>query len=238
RVARARRCDMRYRRKLAGVLANLLVAGCSASNSSLVASETAILVQTKPNIPASTQRSQQPEEAPGNSNIQRTVFESVPESYPKIPQARVAERIRAQVNGVAILDDEVRQACYPKLIGTVNMAEPERTLQQAKIVREEMDNIIDREVLLQDAYTHLAKNGTQYLEKLNVASEKEFDKMVRGMKMRASVKTDEELKEFLRSQGQSLESLRQQTRKNFIAREYMRSRVYPSVERVGHQQIL
>jgi parvulin-like peptidyl-prolyl isomerase len=183
-------------------------------------------------------RSQKPENPPSTSAIRQTVFEAVPEAFPDTANAHVSVRIRAHVNGVPIFDEEIRDACFPLLINTLNMPEPERSQQQSEIFRAELQMIIDREVLLQDAFAKLNKNGPQYLEKLEAAANKEFDRMVRSIKARSGAKTDEELKNILQNQGQSLDAIRRQVTRNFMAREYVRSRIYPAIERIGHQQIL
>jgi peptidyl-prolyl cis-trans isomerase SurA len=181
-----------------------------------------------------------PPQQPTNQNplIKQTVFEAVGEPFPGTPDTKVSVRIRAQVNGIPILEEEVRDACYPYLMATMNLPEPERGARQSQIFREELQQIIDREILLQDAFARLGKGGNPYLDKLKAAAGKEFDKMVRSMKTRAGVKTDDQLKEFLRSQGQSMEGIRRQVERNFMAREYLRSRVFPAIERIGHEQIV
>src|SRR5579871_33703 len=68
--------------------------------------------------------------APGSTDrppvpsVQQTSFEAAKETFPNVADGRVAVRIRASVNGVPILDEEVREACIPFLIGTLNLPEP------------------------------------------------------------------------------------------------------------------
>jgi hypothetical protein len=152
----------------------------------------------------------------------------------------VTVKMWAHVNGVPIFDDEVKEICYPALIG-LDPSLPEAALEskRAEIFRNGLQQIIDREVILQDALARLSKNGAHYLEKLKSAAGKEFDRTVRLMKQSSGAKTDEDFKHLLRAQGQSLEGIRRQFERNFMAREYVRSRIYPQVERAsGHQQIL
>jgi parvulin-like peptidyl-prolyl isomerase len=222
---------MACRSTAAWVAIVLGVVGCQAEVSVLVAQ-----VPAQP-IPVDSSPSPRLQKA-DTPGIRQTVFDAVRDPFPGINDGRVSVKIRAHVNGIPILDDEVREACYPYLMATLNLPEPERSAKQAEIFQTELQQIIDREVLLQDAFARLAKNGSQYLEKLDAAASKEFDKMVRSMKSRAGVKTDEELKEFLRAQGQSLDGIRRQVKRNFMAREYMRSRIFPAVERIGHEAIL
>jgi hypothetical protein len=177
-------------------------------------------------------------DAPRAAAIQRTTFESATSSFQGITDGRVAVQIRAHVNGVPILDEEVRCACFPFFVATMSLPEPERSQQQAEIFRHQVQSIIDREVLLQDAFARLQKNGPQFLDKLKEAASKDFDKKLRQMKRRSGAKTDEEFKETLRTQGISLEVMRRQIEREFMAHEYLSNRVYSAVERIGHQQIL
>jgi peptidyl-prolyl cis-trans isomerase SurA len=185
-------------------------------------------------------RMQKPDGEASDSGIRRTVFEAVHEPFPDLKGGEIRVRVRAHVNGEPILDEEVQQLIYPDLIILPpQMSDAERTEKQAQIFRGGLQQIIDREVILQDAFARLSRNGVQYLDKLRAAAGKEFDKTLRQMKAKSNAKTDEEFKEILRAQGQSLEGIRRQWERNFMAREYMRSRIYPYIERwTGHQEIL
>src|SRR5205807_3053302 len=48
---------------------------------------------------------------------------------------------------------------------------------------------------------------------------------------------DEEMKAFFRVQGLSMEGVRRQVERNFMAMEYMRNRVFTAIQRIGHEQI-
>jgi len=184
-------------------------------------------------------RSQKPDE-PAPVAVRRTVFEVVNAPFPPLKDAEVTVKIRAHVNGVPVFDDEVRELIYPTLLSLPpSLSDAERSSKQSEIWRDGLLQIIDRELLLQDAFTRLSKNGQQYLEKLKAAASKEFDRTIRGMKSRSGAKTDEEFAELLRQQGQSMDGIRRQFERNFMAREYVRSSIFPKVERgSGHQQIL
>jgi parvulin-like peptidyl-prolyl isomerase len=213
----------------------MIAAGCQSQRPSLAATTSS--AAAAPAAPQVT-RSQKPEGQQSSSGIRQTVFEAVPDGFHDAAEGRVAVRIRAQVNGIPILDDEVRDACYPMLLATLSLPEPERSARQAEVFRSQLQQLIDREVMLQDALARLAKNGSPYMEKLKTAASKEFDKVIRSMKTRSGCKTDDELKNLLQSQGQTIEGIRRQVERNFMAREYMKSRIYPAVERIGHEQIV
>jgi hypothetical protein len=99
--------------------------------------------------------------------------------------------------------------------------------------------LVEREVVLQDAFGRLQGRGDAFLKKLKKAASKEFDRQwVRAIMQSTHVKNDRELKEFLRSQGMSLEMVRRQWERNFMAMEYLRSRVFSVLEhRIGHVEM-
>jgi parvulin-like peptidyl-prolyl isomerase len=153
-----------------------------------------------------------------------------------VEHAQVASRIRASVNGVAILDDEIRETIYPFLMETQTLPEPERSQKQKEIFEREMDRLIEREIILQDCFALLGRKP-QYLDKLRQAAAREYEKQIRAMKKRYNLKSDQELRAALRTQGLSLEGLRRQVERNFMAREYIQSRIYPAIDRITFEQI-
>jgi parvulin-like peptidyl-prolyl isomerase len=155
------------------------------------------------------------------------------------PEAHVTARIRASVNGIAILDDEVREACYPFLVQTLGLPEPERTLRQKEILERGLQQIIEREMVVSEALEKLKKRP-QVLEKFKEAAGKEFDRRIALLrKSNPEVKGEEDLKRFLQSQGLSYEGYRRQVEREFMKMEWLRNWVFPVIEReIGHEQIV
>ncbi len=155
------------------------------------------------------------------------------------PNAEVAVRVRAQVNGVAILDDEIREACYPQLMAIESVPEPERGARRTEIFRQQLTQIIEREIVLQDMMARVGKNK-RALEKIQEMATKEFDKRIRTIKQHSpDVKTDEDIKKKFQSMGLSLAGFKRQIEREFMARAYMESLIFDAVDSgIGHQQIL
>lgn len=171
-----------------------------------------------------------------NPDLELTVAKNVP-----IEGTR-AVSVRALVNGVPILDDELKQATYQSLVQTERLPEPERTETRNKIVRAELDKLVERELILSTAFTRLGKNP-KAIEKLKEAAAKEFEKQIRSMKQRAAeqgfkCESDEQFVELLEQQGLSLDALRRQSERGFMAMEFMRHLIFSSIERgITHQAI-
>ena len=167
---------------------------------------------------------------------------------PPLPQAMPADlltgqpaaRIGATVNKAVILNEEILAAAYQGLTAARDLSEPERTQRRAEIWNQALTQIIEREVVLQDAFGKLEKaGGKKNLQRLQQDAADQFDKTVLRTWMKAAnIKTDDEFRDFLKSQGVSLEMLRRQWERNFMAMEYLRMRVHPFTEEVGPKQIL
>jgi parvulin-like peptidyl-prolyl isomerase len=150
---------------------------------------------------------------------------------PGNPDARGA-RIRAVVNGEAILDEEVYASSFQTLMNAHSEVE------KAGILNQKLNEIIDREVILQDAIAKLSKNGDRILKELQRIASRQFEQQWLHKLMRANKYTDEEkFKEFLRASGMPVEMMRRQWERNFMAMEIVRGRIEPQLNKVGHLQI-
>jgi parvulin-like peptidyl-prolyl isomerase len=170
-------------------------------------------------------RSQKPEKKIPDLDYQ-------PERSGEAANSQKIASIRVMVNNRPIFDEEVRQACGPLLAGR-------SSAEQAEILTKTLSNLVDQELLLQDALTKLKQSGSKYLEKVKEAANKEFDRQIKENMKKTGIKTDEEFKAALDRQGISLESMRKQVERSFIAQEYLRSQILPAIEhQVAHPQIL
>jgi len=150
-----------------------------------------------------------------------------------VGEARGA-RIVAVVNDVAILDEEVQSAAYAQLAGVRTEAD------RARILKEKLDEIIDRELVIQDAEARLgAKGGGKFLDELRNAASSEFEKQWLHKLMRANNMTDvAAFTVMLRNNGLSVTQVRRQWERNFIAMEYTRGRLEGSLSRISQQEVV
>jgi hypothetical protein len=142
------------------------------------------------------------------------------------PAARVADRVPATVNGEAILAEEVYAAAYLALPNGRDLAAPERARRISAIWRETLDRVVEYEVVWQDATATLKARNPAALEFLQEAASREFSRRwAQAAKRSAGLKDDEELNASLRGQGTSLQAVRRQWERAFVAEAYLRSRV-------------
>jgi parvulin-like peptidyl-prolyl isomerase len=144
-----------------------------------------------------------------------------------------AARIRAVVNGEPILDEEVESAAYQNLVNARTPAE------RAEVLNQKLTEIIEREVVLQDAFAKLKGNGEKFLNVLKDAARKEFDKQWLRRMMKGNGFTDEQaFRRFLREHNMPLEAVRREWERQFMMMEYMRHRIDPHLQKIGHLQIV
>src|SRR5262249_39246459 len=150
------------------------------------------------------------------------------------PEARPRLTVRALVNHEPIFDDEVMTAVLRHGDEIMNTPRDQRAEAIAKIFKQELNQLVERELIVQDALHKLEKNP-KFLQKLKEASVKEFDKKMRE-RARQLKTTVEDLKRKVGKQN--WHNLARQEERNFIAQEYIRSRIYPHMqEEVTHALI-
>jgi parvulin-like peptidyl-prolyl isomerase len=149
--------------------------------------------------------------------------------------AHPAVIIRAVVNGEPIFDEEVQIVAMSELAANPSQADHD------KILREALEQLIDREVLLQDALSRLERAGPQgqkMLQKLREVGDQEFEKRwLKPMMKAKKIDSQEEFAASMRQHNLSLEAMRRWWTRNFMAREYVLSRIEPHITRIGHLEI-
>src|SRR5262245_3031155 len=110
--------------------------------------------------PPAVARSQKDEPAKSNpiQPVKHTsILDSLPDYSEDVTSGQVAARIRATVNGVPVFDEEVQAAGYQVFQLIRQLPEPERSRKYREIFMETLDQLVEREVILQDAFTRLEK---------------------------------------------------------------------------------
>src|SRR5207244_739939 len=127
-----------------------------------------------------------------------------------------------------------------QLYYTRNLPEPERRQKVEEILRAGLQQLVEREVVLQYAFTTLKSRGAaKVIDKLKEAAGKEFERTwVKGMRQNLKAKSEEDLKRLLKENGISLAEAKRHWERQFMAMEYLRSRVMPIVDReTGYQEL-
>jgi peptidyl-prolyl cis-trans isomerase SurA len=187
-------------------------------------------------------RAQRPD--PGAQRLTRLPSPPAGEAVPTALKitGEPADRIRAVVGDVPILDSEVRLALHP-LMGGVARYNPRTQAEAEEIEKKILNDLIEREVVVQDCLAHLKRGpngaGAKLLDKLKEEADKEFDKhwILPRMKF-FGMKSEEEFRKMLRASGFPLEMARRDWERMFIFHAYVRNQIEKPLDRVGHTQIL
>jgi peptidyl-prolyl cis-trans isomerase SurA len=151
---------------------------------------------------------------------------------------QVAVKLRASVNTIPILDDEVREAMAQYVGELLQTPEALRPQKQQQIYERELQRLIERELVLEEAKRRMDAVGkSDIMAKLQKEAEKEADKQLREIKAKVKAPSDNEFKAMLQAQGLSESGMRRQFERNFMMIEYVRNIVFPLVERIGLQQV-
>jgi hypothetical protein len=145
-------------------------------------------------------------------------------------------RICAWVNSKPLFEGELNYYAKYELAKLANLAEPQRTVARNEILKKYLDRLIEQEVLYQDAVRKLEKN-TATLDKLKTEARKRFNKLV--LRQRQEFKLDDvQFEKFLELQGTNLQDSYRQVERDFIATEYIQSRIVSRLDKIGPQDEL
>jgi hypothetical protein len=163
---------------------------------------------------------------------------AAPERTAEVAGAPPAARIRATVNGNAILDEEIDAATFQARAHLGQLPEPEYSKKLAEILKSGLEQLIEREVVLDHAWSTLKGRNDKALKMLQEAASTEFDKQwLRPVRQAVGAKSEEEFQQFLRGQHLSLVAIKRHWERNFMAMEYMRNLVGPNVQQIGHLDV-
>lgn len=131
--------------------------------------------------------------------------------------------VRAWVNGRPIFEDEIWLELDMRNPGIRQQGDKATTA-----FNQALTNIIELEIAYQDAVKKLEKGNPTALGKLREAVDQEYDKQTRQIRKNIP---EEQFAEIA-------PTFRRQLERQFIGMEYIRSRVYGDVQRIGYLEIL
>jgi peptidyl-prolyl cis-trans isomerase SurA len=183
-------------------------------------------------------RAQKPDIRPVSS-----LLDIPPERPADLTNNQSAVSIRATVNEQAILDEDIRAIAFEDLLRANYLPEPQRSQRVTEVFNRTLERIIEREIVLQDAFTRLRgndKGGDRFIRKLMEAAHESFDKrFLTPFKTTFHYKTNAEVDHHFAEAGVSLASIRRQWERNFMEFEYLQNRIFPLLDtRVNHKEIV
>src|SRR5207249_2585910 len=116
--------------------------------------------------------------------------------------------------------DEVREAMAQYIGELIQTPEALRPQVQQQIYERELQRLIERELVLEEALDRIKKaNKPQILKELQKAASEEADKRLRDIKAAVKAQSDDEFKAMLQGQGLTVSGMRRQYERNFMMME-------------------
>jgi RNA polymerase sigma factor (sigma-70 family) len=137
--------------------------------------------------------------------------------------AAPSPQLVAKVNGVAIFAEEVYAAAYLSLPDAHDLTTPDRNRRIRAIWQTTLDRAIEREIIWQEVALRL--HNAKVLDKLHEVAANNFERRwAQNVRKVTGLKDNDELGASLRAQETSLDAVRRQWERDFIAEEYLRNR--------------
>jgi parvulin-like peptidyl-prolyl isomerase len=157
----------------------------------------------------------------GNPLLSGSTTIGVQQAAALLESSKERVKVRAWVNGRPIFDEELVQVAGPYLREVSRLPEPQRTEKMTELVGRFLNQLIDQEVMYQDAVKKLEKNNPRALDKLKEFVEQDYDKQVK--KLREAGVSEEQITETAHIARRMLE-------RSNISMEYARTRIMPYVQ--------
>jgi hypothetical protein len=241
-----------------GLCAAAVLGGCTGTRTGtpLMSRDTPFILATADDAQGVQARSQLPELPPPPPTVQAQAspaadvkqVSNIPAPPPGAPSGvtqavarpdlRQSLTIVAWVNGTPIFQDEVYSSLPGQLIDREAAGVPpnQRDAVLGKYIAKVLDNIIDQELLSQDAVRKLEKNQ-KYLVKIKEAARRETDKRLAQNLEQNKLGNLDDLRQVLAMRGWSLEGVRRVLERDFLSTEYLKVRVAGYIQKVGHAEL-
>jgi RNA polymerase sigma factor (sigma-70 family) len=138
----------------------------------------------------------------------------------KKERGHAVSRIAVTIDGEALLVEEVHAAAYLALAAPGRMTAAERQRRIARVWKETLTRLIERELVLQDMFSR--PRFRRVMDQLEQFAGREFN---RRWPVALEKAGRQKLDATLRSHGTTLAVLRRQWERDFMAEEFLRSRV-------------
>lgn len=163
-------------------------------------------------------------------NESSSLINELPASLGDESDQEVAVRIKAMVNGKPIFEQEVVTASFQELQSTIALPEPARSRKQNEIRKKTLEDLIDLEIVIQDAAAKLEKLP-EARKRIETSAADDFEnRFVKGMVKGNQLKTRDQLDDFLSQRGLSLGLMKRQWVRRIISQEFLRSQALRTVK--------
>jgi peptidyl-prolyl cis-trans isomerase SurA len=152
-----------------------------------------------------------------------------------VPQIKVVALVGS--SGL-VTDQEVIEAVRQRLEEFRRLTGSELAAKEKELYAAELRRIIERELIIDDMYAKLKKNGKlAAVDEIKEFAEKAADQTLRAIRKGYGLTSDEEFQTLLRAQGLTVPVIRRQIERQMIADEYVRSAIKEKGRTPGFAEI-
>jgi parvulin-like peptidyl-prolyl isomerase len=195
----------------------ILLLGCHGAPSLVAQGKADILLPPAGSLPQTTGN---PPARTSSSPAMQQPPDAIQQTSNTLPKGTVKSRVIARINGSPILEEEVISAT------NMMMSEAKKRIAQQywsqlekELSQKALEDLITEEAIIQDAAIKIPPPAMKNIQEV---ANKEFDKIMRRDKEVVKLKTEEEIKEYFNNQGKSIDLMRRQFIRSFIATQWIR----------------
>lgn len=193
----------------------VVLLGCGWSHSAMAQGKTDLLLPPAGSLPRGTGNAP----ATGQQPVVQPPIQQVGNSAPP-PKGVVKAQVIARVNGSPILKEEV-EAAASMIFNESKKRIPEQLWgrYEQELKAKALEDMITEESIVQDASIRIPPQSVKRIQEI---ANKEFDKILRRDKEVIKLKTEEEIKDYFQAQGKSVDLMRRQFIRSFLANQWVR----------------
>lgn len=121
-----------------------------------------------------------------------------------------------------IFDQEVQEQVRRRSSELAGLTKPEQIAKEKEIYQEVLNDLIERELLLDDFFLRLKKSKAS-IDDIKQEAAKMVDEQIRSIRKQSGMRTEEEFIASLHASGMSMAGFRRQLERDIMADEYVRS---------------
>lgn len=153
-----------------------------------------------------------------------------------VPRVKTVAVVGSTLN--VITDQEIIEGVYQQYRELAALEGHARSVKQKEMYTQILRKTIERELVLDEMYTKLKKAGKQnVIDEIKDLATQSTDRQLRAFKNDTGAKSDEEFAALLRTQGLTVQVIRRQMERQFMAEQYLSSALKERARRPGLAEV-
>lgn len=153
-----------------------------------------------------------------------------------VPRVKTVAVVGSTLN--VITDQEIIEGVYQQYRELAALEGHARSVKQKEMYNQILRKTIERELILDEMYTKLKKaNKQNVIDEIKDLATQSTDRQLRAFKNDTGAKSDDEFAALLRTQGLTVQVIRRQMERQFMAEQYLGSALKERARRPGLAEV-